>query len=106
MKNNLVIKRLFFLLLIVFTFLYIYGKNGYYEVRLNQKKTLTENQMALFEEDIKNGIAVDINDYLPKDEDYSNYISRSAYKTTKFISGFISNNIKKIWDIIKTLFIS
>lgn len=106
MKKNNLIKRFLYLSFLCFLGLYIYSKTGYYEVRLNQKKNLTEKQMALFEKDIAKGIAIDINDYLPKREDYSNYISRGAYKTTKLLNKFISHNIESIWKVIKTLFIN
>ena len=99
--NNIVI-----ILFILFLGVYFVSKNGYYESTLYRKKELTEQQIIQFEEDIKNNVEVDIKEYLPKEEDNSNFISRGAYNFSQLLSNLLTDKCKDIWNLIKTLFIS
>ena len=93
------------ILFLIFLGIYFAGKNGYYK-SLNTKKELTEEQIMKFEEDIKNNVEVDLNDYLPKNTSYSNFVSRGAYNLSRVLSDLLNDKCKDIWQLIKTLFIT
>ena len=58
-KINL-FKGIFLILLFTFTTLYIASYNGYYEYSNNKKVTLTNEKIKEFEEDVKNGKKIDL----------------------------------------------
>ena len=63
-KANKMVIKIFYLLLLGFMILYISKSSGYYEFAEHKQVELTEEQIKKFEEDVKNGINVDINEYL------------------------------------------
>ena len=91
------VKNVLLILIFIYLVLYIINITGYYEYSNYTKTILTNEQIEKFENDIKNGIDIDINDYVIKKVDYNNKISRLNYK--------ISSIINKIFQItfIKTL---
>lgn len=92
MKNNL-FKTLFILLFISYITIYIFSVSGYYEYNNYQKMTLTKEQIKQFEDDVKNGKEIDIEDYLKKEDiKYNNKIAN----TGKGVSKIISNTIKTV----------
>lgn len=82
-----------FFLILIFAF-----KNGYYKTSTSKAKTLTEEQIKVFEEDIALGKEIDISEYVVNGvKDYSTLASRSIYK--------ISVSSQKVLDkAIKYLF--
>ena len=90
-KISSVFKIIILLLLFLFTTVYISNRNGYYAYNNYQKNILTEDGIKQFEEDVSNGIAIDINNYIAKEIDYSNNIS----KTSLMLSNKIGHLIKK-----------
>ena len=93
-------------LFLIFLGVYFAGENGYYESILNKRKNLTEQQIIKFEEDIANNVEVDLNKYIPKEEDNSNFVSRGAYSISQVLSDILNDKCKDVWKLIKTLFIS
>ena len=73
--------------------MFYFGKN-IYKYKLTEKKELTEVQIKKFEDDIKNGVEIDLDEYIVKDKDYSNNIT----KTNKKISNTISRFFRKIFE--------
>lgn len=82
----------------VFCALLIALETGYYDAGASRKKTLTEQQIRKFEEDVRNGKDVDVTDYLIEESvDYSSGLSNKIYKT--------SLKLEKVFDkTVKTLF--
>ena len=76
MKTKL-IKSIFFLFLLSFIVLLVLEETGYYKTRSSKVKTLTEEQIKTFEEDIKAGKEIDVNDYVINRVDYSNNLSNN-----------------------------
>ena len=91
-----------FLLVIVFTFfaMFFSSSSGYYEYELNQTTSLTNEAILRFEQDIKDGKEIDINNYIVEEnKDYSNNFSNAGIK--------LSNKIKKIFsEVVKFIFTS
>ncbi len=92
------VKFVLFSFLIFFLVLLFAEHFGYYETKEERVKTLTEEQIKIFENDIKNGKKIDITDYvLEENKDYTNGLSKGIYK--------ISLRLEKRTDqIIKIIF--
>jgi len=104
MKTKL-IKGIFFLFLLSFIVLLILEETGYYKTRTSRVKTLTEEQIKTFEQDIKAGKEIDINDYVINRVDYSNNLFNNIYKISlklekglDFVVKFI---FKKVNDMVE-----
>ena len=91
-----IIKVSLYLLLFSFLFVYIIGSSGLYEYRLNNKKTLTEDAIKKFETDVKNGVKIDLNDYIVVEKNYDNELTR----TNRKISNYIGSVFKKVFKYL------
>ena len=103
-KGSWVLKLLG-ILFILYLSLTIAISTGYYEAKLSEKTTITNEAIMQFEEDVRNGKDVDINDYLTDTyQDYSNSRTKAGYVFSSAVEGFMSEGIEKIVDIFKMLF--
>ena len=103
-KKNNILKFLFLTLLISFLVIYLSEITGYYEYQNYQKKTLTEEQIKIFEEDIKNGKKVDINKYLTVNtKTYNNTLSKLASKLSDGISKTVNKGVEYTFKYISRL---
>lgn len=91
-----IIKMTLYLLLFSFFFVYIIGSNGLYEYKLNNKKVLTEDAIKKFETDVKNGVKIDLNDYIVVEKNYDNKLTR----TNRKISNYIADVSKKVFKYL------
>ena len=96
MKTKL-IKGIFFLLLLSFIVLLILEETVYYKTRISKVKTLTEEQIKVFEQDIKAGKEIDINDYVINRVDYTNDLSNKIYKISLKLEKGLDSVIKFIF---------
>ena len=102
MKNK-IIKGIFFILLLSFIVLLILEETGYYKTRTSKVKTLTEEQIKVFEEDIKAGKEIDINDYVINRVDYSNELSNNIYKISLKLEKGLDTIIKFIFKKVNEM---
>ena len=88
----------FFCIVLVFLFMTLYfsKNNGYYEYQQYQKTLFTKEQIERFENDVKEGRDVSIEDYLEDEVDYSNKMSDIGLFLSKKISGFIKFSMDKM----------
>ena len=85
--------------LILFVALILAEDFGYYETRDKKIKTLTEEQIKIFEQDIKNGKNIDVTDYVTyESRDYSNNLSNLLYKTSLKLEKTIDGLIKIVFN--------
>ena len=84
-------------LFLLFLGLYFSSNAGLIDYQAKYKKNLTEKEIMKFEEDIKNGVNVDIKDYIKKNNKYYN---NSISKITLKISNTIGNVVKETLDFI------
>lgn len=98
MNMKKIFKMFLILVLFAFSVLLVALETGYYDAGVSKKKSLTEEQIKKFEEDVRNGKEVDVTNYLIEESvDYSNGLSNKIYKT--------SLKLEKAFDkTIKTLF--
>ncbi|MBQ8234138.1 MAG: hypothetical protein IJZ36_00970 [Bacilli bacterium] len=82
-------------LIVIYLILYFANITGYYEYTNYNKTTLTNEQIKKFEEDIKMGNNIDINDYVVKKIDYQNKISKFNKEVSKTVNKVFKNFIQK-----------
>ncbi|HHW68965.1 MAG TPA: hypothetical protein GX747_01310 [Tenericutes bacterium] len=98
------LKIFFWVLFISFCALYISQATGYYEYELHKKVIFTEEQIKKFENDVKNGANIDINDYLKnQNKYYQNNTSKLGLNISNFIGKNVKNGIKKTFEALSKL---
>ena len=103
-KKNKIYKFIFYIFFISFLVIYFSELTGYYEYQNHQKKDLTEEQIKKFEEDIKSGKEVDINEYIIVDtRKYDNKLSKLASKLSDGISDIVNNGVEYTFKYISKL---
>lgn len=102
-KTNL--KRLIYVLIIIFISLYFAGKTGYYENRLSKKSYLTKEAIIKFENDVLEGKEVDLTDYIDTSvKEYNNKYSNMGLKISNVLDNIFNNGVSWGIKLIKTLF--
>lgn len=92
-------------LFVVFIALFIANMSGYYESKIREGTTITEDKIKEFEEKIQNGEEIDIEAFLNNDRvDYSNKISNLGEKLTVNIETVFKDGMHIIGNILKSLF--
>lgn len=103
-KNNNIYKFIFLIFFMSFLIIYFSELTGYYEYQNYQKTNLTEEQIKKYEEDIKNGVVIDINEYLVVDKrKYNNTLSKLASKLSDSISKIVNNSVEYTFKYISRL---
>lgn len=95
-KGKNIIRIIIFTLLILYSTLYVTQALGYYEYSNNKTNTMTSDAIKRFEEDIKKGKSIKASDYIKKENDYNNKLSKSGLA----ISNMIGNIFDKIMGVI------
>ena len=100
-KKNRLFKFIFFMSFIV---VYFSELTGYYEYQNYKEKVFTQAQIQKFEEDVKNGNKVDINDYLIiENANYNNNLSDVTSKVSDGISKIVRKSVESIFKYISKL---
>lgn len=103
MKDKTIIKVFNYMLLVLFMMyfaIFVMVNLGYYEYASYKKKVFTEEQIAKYEEDIKNNINIDINDYLVDEEDFQDKPKRMGLKISEFISNSCKQSVKEVFKFL------
>lgn len=86
-------------LFILFICIYLIGNSSYYDYEASRKHSLTQAEIKKFEEDIKNGEKVDINDYnKTKEKEYDNLISTTTMKVSNTLGKTVDSTINFIFN--------
>ena len=94
-----VLKLVGFTILIIFLVMFFTSSSGYYEYELNKKTNLTQEAILEFEQDVKDGKEIDINDYLVEEEkDYSNTFSNVGVSLSNKIGTIFKEGVKLIFN--------
>lgn len=103
-KKKLYIKvfnSFFIILLILFCTLYTSQATGYYNYEQHKKMVLTEEKMAQFEKDIKEGKNLSLENYLESPiKNNQNKISGFGYKVSSNIGNYTKLGIKKVFGFL------
>lgn len=99
-----IMRKIFLILLIGFTALYISEKSGYYEFEQHNKKVLTEEKIRQFEHDIDSGKEIDINNYIVKeDKNYDSNISKLGEKISNFMEKTVVLGFKATFKFLNNV---
>ena len=94
-------KIVILLLFIIFVTLFFASYTGYYDYENRKTKILTEQQMQKFEEDVKNGVNLDLENYIVKPtKDYQSVLSKFGSKTSKTVSTIVSSSVNYTFDFL------
>jgi len=94
-------KVIIYLIFFLFFCTILLSLSGYYQTELQKKMILTNEEISNFENDIKEGKEIDINNYLEINrKDYDNNFSKSGRYVSQKINNIISEGIKKTLKII------
>ena len=90
---------------VTFFALYLSQSTGYFEYRNSKKVALTNKQIEKFEQDIKEGKNVDIENYIEtNNQNYQNTISKTGLTisnlTEKAIRNLIDGSFKVLGDLV------
>lgn len=90
-----------FLILIVLCFLALFTTqvSGYYEYNNSRETTLTNEAIKKFEEDIKEGKDITINNYI-KTNNYTNRTSKTALKLSNHLQALMDKGLRKLLSSI------
>lgn len=98
-KRNKIFRWILFILLLSFVTLYFSQATGYYEYEQSRKTAFTEEQIKQFEQDVKDGKEIDINNYLDNtNKDYQNNISKFTLNISEAISKYMKLGIEKMFE--------
>lgn len=103
MDKNKLINIIFYVFLFGFMTLYLSSLTGYFEYENHKKTTLTQEQIYKYEEDIKNGKEIDLNEYIQTEIDYSNKLSKLASNMSNIISQITKTSISKTFKYLSKL---
>lgn len=97
--------RILGVLFIVYVSLSIASFSGYYESKVNEEVTLTEENIKRFENDIKNNKEIDINNYISsKKKDYRGFASNMGDNVSEFVEKMFTEELGKMGKVLKKLF--
>lgn len=100
-KKYKVFKWTFLFFLVIFLTLYFSQLTGYYEFKNYERMAMTKEQIAQFEQDIREGKQVDIKNYVVNtDKNYQNKFSKAGLTLSKGISSFIESSVIKIFGTL------
>lgn len=92
-------KYLIGIIIIVFLVMFFSSSGGYYEYELNKKTNLTKEAIERFEQDVKAGKEIDINNYVVKEnKNYDNKFSKAGLTLSNNIKLFFSEGVKFIFN--------
>lgn len=85
-------------LFLSFLVLYFAQSSGYYENLNNKKVSLTEEKIKEFEEDVKNGKEINVENYVVNiRKDYRNKVSSFGLYSSSFFAKYFKIGLEKVF---------
>lgn len=97
-KVSSIFKFTILTLLFLFITIYLSDRNGYYAYSNYKKSILTEDAIDRFEKDVATGKAIDVENYIEKEKDYSNNISKTSLEISDKVGYYIRKGIVNFFD--------
>lgn len=89
------------ILFAIFLTMFVSNKYGYYEYKKQEQVTLTAEQIKQFEEDVKNGKNIDLENYLEKtNKNYQTKFSQLGLNISNSIAHTIEKGVNKFFGYI------
>lgn len=96
-----IFKKLFIMLLVGFSAIYISEASGYFEFQQYNKKVLTEQKIKQFEEDVSNGKNIDLKDYVQEDtKSYESKVSKIGEKMSDEMEKLVVNGLNTTFKFL------
>lgn len=107
-KKNKISNKIFTMTLIIsfaiFLTIFISNKYGYYEYKKTKQVTLTQEQIKKFEEDVKNGKNVELENYLEKTSvNYQTNLSQMGLNVSNTLSNVVKKSVDGFFGYINKL---
>lgn len=91
-----IIKVNVLIIIVSFVIIYVNRNNNYYE----NKNILTNEAIAKFEQDLKDGKEIIPSNYLEPEKNYNNKASKTILKVSSMIENIVNKVLKKLLDYI------
>ena len=99
-----IFKKVFLVLLISFTAIYLSEAAGYSEYKQHNKKIMTEEKIKQFENDVKNGKNLNLNDYLVEDnKNYESKVSKIGNTISKEIEKYVVGGLNNTFKFLNNI---
>lgn len=103
-KKNKIFSRIIIILFVIYITIYISQLTGYYEYKNYQKMVLTKEQVRQFEQDVKDGKNVKLNDYVVNtNKYYQTRLSKAGLDLSNIISDLVQKGISSSFDFLVKL---
>lgn len=104
-KKTNIFSKVMIILFLLFLICYILSISGYYENKMHLKTTFTEEKMNEFENDVKNGVEIDLNNYIDTSEkNYSNKFTKISDNLGNISCNIFEKGLAGVIEILKALF--
>lgn len=101
MNKKKLFLNIFFILFICYIICFVIGESGYYEYKLQRKTVMTNESMQKFEEDVKEGKDVSIEDYVVSSEkDYTTTLTRTTNKVSTSVNKMMKRGIEGVFKVL------
>lgn len=104
MKENIrtkIFRLTFIILFAIFLTMFISNKYGYYEYKKREQVSLTAEQIKKFEEDVKNGVNIDLEDYLSEtNKNYQTKLSQIGLNLSNSIADTVKKGVDGIFKYL------
>ena len=91
---NRLFKYTLLVLFLIFLGLYFGADIGIIDYPAKHRTKMTEENIKRFEEDVKNNVNIDLNNYVDyKEKKYDNGVSKTMLKTSNFLGESVKNTI-------------
>lgn len=101
MNKQKIFKLSFAVLFLSFLIGYVIERTGYYEYNLQNKTVMTNEAMRRFEDDIKEGKDVTIEDYVVNTEkDYTSVLTKTTNKVSVSVNKYLKKGIEGIFNVL------
>lgn len=102
MKNNF-IRIMSLTVFLIFLALYYSSNAGLIDYQSKNKAALTEEQIKMFEEDVKNNVEIDLKKYIEDTEEkYDNKISKTTLKLSNKIGETVQNALNFLFGKLES----
>lgn len=100
-----IVKNVFICFLVIFLGIYISLSNGTSNYKAYKKSELTKDAITRFENDVKNGKNINLENYINVNDNIeSNKVSKAGTYLSDKITDIAKDSIKLIGNIFKTIF--
>lgn len=91
----------FIILFAIFLTMFISNKYGYYEYKKREQVSLTADQIRQFEEDVKNGVNIDLENYLENtNKNYQTKLSQIGLNVSNSIADTVKTSVDSIFNYL------